>query len=395
MEDVNKPTCYLTFNVFPRTAPYDVTARLLPVFLLFALSLAACNDGADDTSWTVDHGALDLRQTLYLTDGPDYYFGHIFDVAVRQDGRIYVADGRAGHVKMLSEDGALLDTIGTRGQGPGEFQRGPTQVTLARGDSLYAVDAYSKQVSVFGPDHAFVRSFFITGDTGRLLRLHVPKDSSQYRVVTSSFPVAGTPGRERIVRTDALGAVTDTLLATPPKNVVVKQRGGRTVWAGVPFARSAQTATGPDQTLYYAWGDSLATFAVEADGERREAVRIPFDSVPVTTAEIRRAMDAGNRRQVAPDEVRERIPDTKPAFERYLVDDTGRHWFGRATASPDSIDWWMANPKEKTVVTATLPSRVYLMTVRGGSAYGLKMTESGAPALVRYRVEVKDGDENE
>jgi hypothetical protein len=368
-----------------------VKSRVLSVFLLFALSLAACHEGADDGSWTVKDGALDLRQTLGLTEGPDYYFGHIFDVTVRRDGRIYVADGRAGHVKVLSEDGALLDTIGTRGQGPGEFHQGPTQVTLARGDSLYAVDAYSKRVSVFGPGHAFERSFSITGDSGRLLQLHVLNDSSQYRVVTSSFPVAGTSGRERIVRTDALGAVTDTLLATPPKNVVVKQRGGRTVWTGVPFARSAKTATGPDGDLYYAWGDSLAAFAVEADRGLREAVRIPFDPVPVTAAEIRRAMDTGNRRQIAPDEVRERIPDTKPAFERYLVDDTGRHWFGRPTASPDSIDWWVADPNEKTVVTAILPSRVYLMTISGGSAYGLKMTDAGAPALVRYRVEARDG----
>jgi hypothetical protein len=66
-------------------------------------------------------------------------------------------------------DGALLQAIGRRGAGPGEFNF-PTALTLS-GGRLYVVDAMNFRVEVFTTEGRFVNSFGRPGDqTGTLNR---------------------------------------------------------------------------------------------------------------------------------------------------------------------------------------------------------------------------------
>jgi len=64
---------------------------------------------------------------------------------------------------------AVLQTIGRRGTGPGEFNY-PTALTLSRGQ-LYVVDAMNFRIQALTPDGQFVRSFGQLGNrTGTMNR---------------------------------------------------------------------------------------------------------------------------------------------------------------------------------------------------------------------------------
>lgn len=69
--------------------------------------------------------------------------GMAFDVATRE---LYVADAYGHDVKVFDADGRLLRTLGTRGEGPGEFNF-PTYLTLARGE-LYVTDTMNSRIQV-------------------------------------------------------------------------------------------------------------------------------------------------------------------------------------------------------------------------------------------------------
>jgi DNA-binding beta-propeller fold protein YncE len=59
---------------------------------------------------------------------------------------IYVVDTREHNIKMFDDDGSLIDIIGQRGDGPGEFNA-PTHITLS-GNRLYVTDTLNARVQV-------------------------------------------------------------------------------------------------------------------------------------------------------------------------------------------------------------------------------------------------------
>jgi len=369
--------------------------------LLGLLGLLGCgsetgSDAKEDRpgAWTVQEGALQLQETLRLSKGETFYFGRIADVAVADDGQIYVADNQARHVKVLSPDGALRDTVGTRGEGPGEFQH-PLKLSVARGDSLYVLDGTDGRVHVFSPGHAFERGFLARTDRGTPIKMMIPDGaaSSPERAVLFVY----SPGARAVVQEDARmvvrrvspgGTVGSTLFTTPPYRMAKVRGDGGMLFLNVPFTPFPHYALGPKGRVHYAYGDSLTATAYGPTGRAERTVRVPFESVPpVTDDEIENRLKDRTRGR---EEVRTAIPDSKPAFTQFLVDDEGRYWFGRPTATPDSTAWWVARPDEKQVATTTLPSTVRLLTVEDGAAYGRTTTEDGAPALVRYRIRLND-----
>ena len=87
-----------------------------------------------DGAWTLE----DVMTIGEAAGDPDYQFGNIppGGIAVASDGRIYVVDQQAQHIKVFSPDGTFEHTIGQPGSGPGEFGPGVGPILVGRGDSL-------------------------------------------------------------------------------------------------------------------------------------------------------------------------------------------------------------------------------------------------------------------
>lgn len=369
------------------------------ILLLTALLFGCGSDGpAAESEWTIQEGALTLTETLRAGDDEPYFFGEIGDVTAQSDGRIYVADDDAAHVKVLAPNGTLQDTIGRKGEGPGEFQD-PEQLVLARGDSLYVVDENQSELSVFAPNHTFAYRMslrFLPRKRVLLLPEKVlPRQSSPGYVIRYSVPFMPgndeqtedkTRTQEAVRTVSADGTAGDTLLTVPTEQEHVEQGRDYVRVRQIPYGRGPFVTMGPESHLHYAWSDSLGVRTYEMDGTLQRTVDIPFEPVPVTETDREQALaDYSKKRRAA---VEDEIPTTKPAFDQFLVDDEGHYWFGRPTANPDSTNWWVADPEQKRVVTTTLPSDVRLHKVTNGRAYGQTTTENGAPALVRYRIHI-------
>jgi hypothetical protein len=356
--------------------------------------LSACgseNESTGSTGWEVRRDALTLQQNLQISEGDDFFFGNLTDIAVARDGRMYVADGEARHVKVLSPDGVLRDSVGSQGEGPGEFRR-LSEIAIARGDSLYVLDGYNGRVHVFRPDHTLERSFLARTDQGgpdEMMMPSGPEASRDQAFLCVYSPVSMAVVQENarvIVRPVRLGGrVGDTLFTTRPYRVASKELGeGRMLFISIPFVSSPNFALGPEGRVHYAWSDSLMVTAYGADGQAQRTVSIPFEPVPVTDAEIEEALEGRTRVR---DLVRSQIPETKPAFERFLVGPDGRYWFKRVTATPDTADWWIADPETRQVDVVSLPSTVDLLHVDEEQVYGRRQGGEVPPTLVRYRIE--------
>lgn len=76
-------------------------------------------------------------------------------VAVDKANRIYVGDAQEGRVTVLSPEGATLFSLG---QGPGEFGL-PGDMAVAENGLVYVTDSVNNVVKVYAADGAFLRSF--------------------------------------------------------------------------------------------------------------------------------------------------------------------------------------------------------------------------------------------
>jgi DNA-binding beta-propeller fold protein YncE len=77
--------------------------------------------------------------------------------------RIYVADVAAHQILVLSPDGELINRVGQRGAGPGEFNY-PTDVVIDRAGYLYVTDALNFRIQTFSPELKPLRVLGQQGD---------------------------------------------------------------------------------------------------------------------------------------------------------------------------------------------------------------------------------------
>lgn len=84
-------------------------------------------------------------------------------------GRIYVADTHAHDIKVFSDGGKLLEVIGRRGEGAGEFNF-PTHLAFAA-DRLYVTDTLNSRIQVLDVKGKMVKKFGQRGlNVGDLVR---------------------------------------------------------------------------------------------------------------------------------------------------------------------------------------------------------------------------------
>lgn len=117
----------------------------------------------DGAGWTVgDAPVLDVGvvegDAAYQLDG-------VRSVARLAGGRIAVANGGSGDVRIFGPDGRHQRTLGRRGAGPGEFQR-LAWVGAAAGDTLLAWDSEARRLTIFAPGGSFVRTVTPEGIEG-------------------------------------------------------------------------------------------------------------------------------------------------------------------------------------------------------------------------------------
>jgi DNA-binding beta-propeller fold protein YncE len=84
-------------------------------------------------------------------------------------GLIYVADTYAHDIKVFNDNGSLVNVIGQRGEGDGEFNF-PTHLVFAK-DRLYVTDTMNSRIQIFDPDGNFIGKFGKLGlNVGNLVR---------------------------------------------------------------------------------------------------------------------------------------------------------------------------------------------------------------------------------
>jgi hypothetical protein len=103
---------------------------------------------------------LDLEEDLSIgrEDDENYMFYSARNIALDSDENIYVLDSGNHRIQKFDKDGRFLQTIGKKGQGPGEFEN-PGDFFLDEQDSIYVLD--SRKIKVFNEETDFMKEIIL------------------------------------------------------------------------------------------------------------------------------------------------------------------------------------------------------------------------------------------
>ena len=433
-------------------SPSPHTVRLLAIIGLLStpMTLATSQAAKSDTivrvaGSPIHTGVARLVEEISIgaLDGAEeYLFGDISEVAIGADGSIYVFDRQVPALRKYDVRGKYVRTLGSKGQGPGEYLKGGGLAVHPDG-RVMLWDSGTWRINVYSPAGESIATWRTPSGVSGSVSL-----STSHALVIDSAGViwyrrnifdrqrAGGP-RSEWVRIDGTGAPLDTLaepvFSIVPRTLSAANRYGSTT-TSVPFEPRTLSALSPrgyfvtGYPQHYAF--EMLIPPTGAASPRRWRAGDPVVSVrrpDVKAAAVSRAQRDTARRSV---EERMRrtdpawswdgppIPDTHPFYTRIVPALDGRIWLSLFGDSPPSapgtalmqvgggaggppraprapsppvlsstpMPYDVFEPSGAYVGRVDIPPRMVLGAMRGDQVWGVTFNEDDVAFLKRYRI---------
>ena len=280
-------------------------------------------------------------------DDASVFFGSIRSMVVLPSGRFAVADEHSAVVSVFDPDGQFVHRFGGRGEGPGEVG-GIWDLYGCAGDTV--VVRFRSELSFFGGDGEFIRRINSAGAGTTWSLEAVAPDCRNFIASRSAAGPTPPTGQEWLLRsvlvhTDDAFMVTDTVAQEVTGEGFTGSLRGEDIFVALPWNPfDANVELRRDHVI--AGFGRWAEFRVHSlAGGLEQLIRWHATPDEVTAADHDRYMAKRSeflaRYEGSPDalfsfpSLREfpRVPTHKPFFDRFLVDDAGKH-----LGSPLSID---------------------------------------------------------
>ena len=315
--------------------------QVLPGFLiLFMFIFITCNKGPESAARVeVIDGVTHIHNTdtpLFpgrtvvfeeeLSIGGEDDAGNIIlyqpgRYTVNDKGDIYISDRQELVIKKFNSEGQLIQTIGGKGEGPGEFEAIGAFALLPDG-RLIVMDWRARRTSIFDADGVFKESYKWRHSH---LDVHLVSESS-YTIQENLFVE-----RQLFVKTfDFAGnELVSFGQFTPPGNKLLVQ-GDSAFSIGLPFApASIFTGDNSRQWLYHCLNDSYLIEIFNNEGRIIRKIHRPYKPVPFTGKDEQEFLEQFEENPESPFAKMAReveMPKVKTITERMLVDEEGRLW---------------------------------------------------------------------
>ncbi len=344
----------------------------------------------------VVYGELDPVPVLSLggpqASGPSQFF-RIQGIHVDPRGRLWVADGQSGELRIFGPDGLHWKTRGGRGPGPGEF----VQIRLlgsGPGDTVLVGDGGTDRVSIFSPEGELVRTERLPSSARPAPR---PFDVFDDGSILGQLPrvvSAGSiePGQ---VLTDSVELVRVTPGTSAPQRYGAAE-GPLWLWTGrsqvpVPFTVNASFDVAGAE-VYLVSGPSFMIRVLES-GDLDEVYAI--DRAP-------RSVESGDMQSYrsfveayVPEEMRADHlsalehplrPKVLPAYDRVLVSAGGEVWAQVYEADVEaSHEWDVFDVDGRFLGQVHVSSGMYPLAITGDAVVGIWRNALGVEHVRAYR----------
>lgn len=370
--------------------------------LLGVLSPASCIDvpvqgGPDLPTWEFGEPSLILGAR---NEGPTA-FSPVRSVAVGPRSELHVLLPQDHEIRAFDENGDFLGSLGSEGDGPGEFNR-PTGIGFV-GDTLWVLDPAAQRVTFF-----YKGEFVGTLPVPQLEEIHAERYARVAGVAAGPRLVVSTDSRtpfQPAETTDPGLLLTfsdgtlDTLTTTNVDHVggfLVKRAQGVIAMMRPfpqPFSVASEWAVSSDGSSLVVVGEKHlaeghSSYAVEhfsASGELLFSVTHDYEPIAVPEVVIDSLLAQIRVEGFSEAEVREAayLPETYPPTGKVLVAENGLIWIAREAIPGQPRRWQILSEEGAVVAKILAPLGFDIQWVGAEAAWGLVLDELDVPYLVK------------
>ena len=364
---------------------------------------------ANDEAWRLTR----ILEIGSAEGDPDYQFGQVAGVVAGADGRIYVLDQQAAEIRVFDHEGTYRQTIGRKGQGPGEISPQAVGLIRGRGDTLFVADMGNTRVDRFLEDGSDAGSFPLDFSKGIPVRWEGTAGGTMVTQLRHfALPGAASvasDSMDAIVAYASDGTVRDTLLLVPAGETF--SAGG-----GAPefhfFSPEPVWALAGDGGVWYGINNEYRVFRYDDAGRLIRIVTKSFETKPVTATDrevfeqaLEKAWrDAGVGPQVlAALKAGVDFEDRFPAYFQLRGGPGGSLWVQhliapaelseaeRETFNPQlglgSSRWDVFDGTGRFLGGITMPERFQPLQFEGNTVYGVWRDDLDVQYVRAYRIE--------
>lgn len=314
------------------------------------------------------------------------------DVAIGDDGTVYVADTDPEVIKVYDSTGAFLRTIGLEGEGPGEFR---VAYLAVRGSHLLVQDPQLARASLFDTSGTFIRSW------GTSCCFYGPPAlDGQGRVVVRAMNTPDMHASWVLYRYDTLGTMLDTLLLPEPEVEVplwtLMEGERRRMTMPVLFSPAIYFGYRRSGGVIHGWSGEYRLVMSESGRDTMTVLGRAWTAEPLEDDRRDRAYEARiapiieggtDELQVRRQMSRDDIPSHLPAFAAIAQDATGAIWVMLDADSGltrfdvfDSTGVYLGRVDAPGLIPA------WQSSWGRDAVYVREEDETGLPRVVRYRI---------
>jgi hypothetical protein len=324
---------------------------------------------------------LEPLWTIGGGDSPDQEFSTISAVAVRDDGSIFILDGKECLIKAFDAKARFLRSFGKKGQGPGELN-GPIGLMITPTNELLVEDALNRRLSFFALDGKFLRQQSTAQGMGMGLAGFLMDPQGRIAARSMSFE-GGKIGFE--IKTYDKDLKPGKTLA----KVEIANLGQMKMID--PLSRMPGLIFAPDARGHLFVGSSKGYLirVFDFDGRLLRTIERDYDPVPVSKEDHEKMLKIlGKMPATGGFNLKDMIvfPDVFPAYANFIVNRDGRILVQTYEKGKRANEhFYDVFDTEGRYLTRT-PAVAEFLVWRDDKLYGLEENEDGFKVLKCFRV---------
>jgi len=331
---------------------------------------------------------FDLEEDLSIGNESDenYMFFRAGGIATDSQGNIYIVDGGNNRIQKFRKDGQYLQTIGRKGQGPGEFEN-PYDVWVDSEDNIYVSEGM--KIQVFNKNGEFIKSVklinFIT-------EFGITKEGD---ILACGFGSSEEGQTRELILFSSTGEKLETIVIFPSPMRIVR-RGGNFFGFAHKYSPDLIFCPIDEKSGIYGHAMEYRLFVIKSSGE--VSFIIEKSEAPQSIARkekdkiVKDIIDSQEERGTPwPKGVVEEganFAKYRPFYNRILIDDNGNIYVRKLKSVFDeekSEEFDIFNPEGYYLYKTKLPFIPHI--IEAGYIYHIHTDEgTGEIRLVRYMV---------
>ena len=333
---------------------------------------------------------FELEEDLSIGNEEDenYMFYGGISVKIDSAGNFFVSDRQNHRIQKFDKDGNYLQTIGRKGQGPGEFGRSCT-VFLDPNDKIYVRD--SRRIHIFEKNGDLIKTFTLQN----LISAFRPTESGKiFAVVSKSTPAAN--GMTSISEFSLLDSEWDIIKAFGSYSETYSFRGaqnlGHAYTPGMHFSHldkeHAVYGISSEYKLFIINSSGETDLIIEKDTPPRSLTKKEKNKIINDAVERSKLYPSGQKYSKSDYEKSTKFPKHVYYFSGIKTDDLGRIYVGGFISPLEENKnpvWSLFNKEGYYLYQAEIP--VHPSVIKNGYIYQREFdAETGYIKIKRYKI---------